>query len=155
MRHDARLIAESDLRIVQRPALGNKDLALDHVVAGHFLGDGVFDLDARVDLDEIECAAVGIDEKFHRSGVVEAHGPADGESGVEDALAQVRIQIDRRRDLDDLLMAALERAIALIEVDETAVFIAEQLHFDMASAGDVFFENTSAMPNAVPASRRA
>ena len=33
--------------------------ALDDVEAGHLLGDGVLDLDARVDLDEVELARVG------------------------------------------------------------------------------------------------
>ncbi len=140
MRDDLALIAQADLRIAQRQAAGDEDLTLDHVVAGHFLGDGVLDLDARIDLDEVEGAAVGIDEELDGAGVVQAHGPADGQGGVEDALPQGRIEVQRRRDLDDLLMAALQRAIALEEVDEIAVLVAEQLHFDVTGAGDVFFQ---------------
>ena len=80
-----RLIAQADLRIGQRPALGDEDLRLDHVEAGDLLGDGVLDLDARIDLDEVELAAVDIDEELDGAGVVEPHGPADGQGGVEDA----------------------------------------------------------------------
>ena len=39
---------------------------------------------------------------------------------------------DRRRLLDDLLVAALQRALALAEVDEVAVAVAEDLHLDVA-----------------------
>ncbi len=43
-----------------RPPPGDADLRLDDVDAGHLLGDGVLDLDARIDLDEVEFAGVGI-----------------------------------------------------------------------------------------------
>ena len=49
-------------------------------------------------------------------------------------------QVDARRDLDDLLVAALHRAVALPEVDEVAVRVAEDLHFDVLGAGDVAFD---------------
>ena len=38
----------------------------------------------------------------------------------------------RRRLLDDLLVAPLDRAVALEEVDDVAVGVAEHLHLDMA-----------------------
>ena len=47
-----------------------------------------------------------------------------------------RVEIRGRGDLDDLLMPALHRAIALEEVDEIAVLVAEQLHFDVRGALD-------------------
>ena len=117
-----------------------EDLALHHVVAGHLLGDGVFDLNARIDLDEVELAGVGVDEELDGGGVVEPDGPADGQRRVEDALPQGRVEVRRRGDLDDLLVAALDGAVALEEVDEAAVPVAEQLHFDVAGAADELFE---------------
>ena len=39
---------------------GDPDLRLDQIDAGDALGDGVLDLDARIDLDEVELAGVGI-----------------------------------------------------------------------------------------------
>ena len=51
---DRVLVGQADLRVRQRLALGDQDLALDQVDAGDHLGDGVLDLDARVDLDEVE-----------------------------------------------------------------------------------------------------
>ena len=67
-------------------------------------------------------------------------GPADGQGGVEDAPPQGRVEVGGRRDLDDLLMAPLHGAIALEEVDQVAVLVAEQLHFDVAGAADELFE---------------
>ena len=49
-------------------------------------------------------------------------------------------RFEGRGDLDDLLMAALHGAIALEQVDQVAVLVAQQLHLDVAGAGDVFFE---------------
>ena len=45
--------------------------------------------------------------------------------------AHARIEVRRRGDLDDLLMPPLHRAIALEQMDEVAVLVAEQLHFDV------------------------
>ncbi len=47
---------------------------------------------------------------------------------------------DGGRDFDDLLMAALHGAIALVEMEDVAVAIAEDLDFDVAGAADVAFE---------------
>jgi hypothetical protein len=44
------------------------DLRLDDVDAGHLLGDGVLDLDARVHLDEVELARVHIHQELDRAG---------------------------------------------------------------------------------------
>src|SRR5690606_15688666 len=50
-------------------ALGDADLRAHDVDAGHRLGDGVLDLNARIDLDEIELAGVGILQELDRAGV--------------------------------------------------------------------------------------
>ena len=50
------------------------------------------------------------------------------------------VQADGGGDFDDFLVAALHRAIALVQVDDVAVVVAENLHFDVLGAGNVFFE---------------
>ena len=72
-RHPA-LIAQADFRIAQRQSLGDEDLTFDHIVAGHFLGDGMLDLNARIDLDKVEIAALHIDKKLDGAGIVQMHG---------------------------------------------------------------------------------
>ncbi len=124
VRADVGLVAQANLRIAERPALRDLDLALDDVVAGDLFGDGMFDLDARIDLDEVELAGLGIDQELDGAGVVEPDGPADGEGSVENALPQLRVKGRSGGDLDDLLMPALHGAIALEEMDEVAVAVA-------------------------------
>src|ERR1051325_7826240 len=128
--HDLRLIPQADLRIAQRPALRDEDLRLDQIVAGDLLGDSVLDLNARIDLDEVELAGIDIEEELDGGRVVDAGGPADGEGGVPERLADLVVEVRRRRQFDDLLMAALQRAVALEEMDQTAMLIAEELDLD-------------------------
>src|SRR5829696_1439647 len=98
------------LRHRQRLAGGDADLPLDEVDAGHDLGDGVLHLQAGVHLQEEELAVL-VDE-LDGAGVVvtDGLGGLDGgrTHGVLDAVGQSR----RRRLLDQLLVAALGRAVA-------------------------------------------
>ena len=80
---------------------GDADLRLDEVDAGDFLGDGMLDLQARVDLDEV-VPAVLVEEELDRAGVGVAGVLAEANGVGEQPVAQVRIQVGRRRDLDDL-----------------------------------------------------
>ena len=80
-----RVAVEPDLRLrrhargrrADRLAFEDVDLRLDDVDAGDLLGDGVLDLDARIDLDEVELAGVGIHQELDRAG-------ADIVGGVRD-----------------------------------------------------------------------
>ena len=52
----------------------------------------MLDLNARVDLDEKKLAAILIEKKLDRPGVIEMHGPAHGESRFEYPLSFKRLQ---------------------------------------------------------------
>ena len=54
-------------------------------------------------------------------------------------LAGLFIQERRRRFFDDFLVAALNGAFALAQIDHIAVLIAQHLNFDMARIGDELF----------------
>ena len=140
MRRDLRLIAEADLRVGQRHALGDQDLTANDVEAGDHLGDGVLDLDARVDLDEVELAGVGID----RNSTVPALSSPTARPTAR-AASRMRWRSSSSRfgagaSLDDLLVPPLDRAVALEQVDEVAVPVAEELHLDVPCALDELFE---------------
>ena len=60
---------------------------------------------------------------------------ADGDGA--DRCAQVRRHAGRGRFLDHFLVAALERAIALAEMNDVAVCVGEHLDLDVAGLGDV------------------
>src|SRR5699024_9661376 len=57
--------------------------------------------------------------------------PREGDGVGAYALAQRLVEVWRRCLLDDLLVAALQRAIALVEVDDLAERIRKHLHLDV------------------------
>ena len=70
-----RVAAEDDVFLAKRQRLagGDLDLLLDQIDAGDHLGDGMFDLDACVDLDEVEIV-VRVDQELACAGVDVADG---------------------------------------------------------------------------------
>jgi hypothetical protein len=59
-----------------------------------------------------------------------ASGERDGVGA--DPVAQLGVEVRGGRDLDHLLVAALHRAVALVEVDDVALGVGEDLHLDVA-----------------------
>ena len=144
---DARLkrVSASGARAVeaqlgQRRSGRDLNLRLDEIDVECFLGDGVLDLQAGIGLDEGEPGVVrrigGVDEELERAEAVVSRLARDPSRRADDPLAQARRQRRAGRDLDQLLVAALDRAFALAEVDEAAVPVAKDLDLDVARAGD-------------------
>ncbi len=127
-------------RLGQRLALGDHDLGLHDVDAGHFLGDGVFDLHAGVHLDEVELAGIHIHQELDGARAFVIHMRADLASQFADLLALCFGQIGRGRTFHDLLVAALHGTVALEQVVDVALLVAEDLHLDMARAKDHLFK---------------
>ena len=94
----------------------------------------MFDLNARIHLDEVELAGVDVFEEFDGAGVLIADRAADRERIAVQFVAARLAQEQRRRALDDLLMAPLHRAVAFEEMHQVAVRIGEDLHFDVTRA---------------------
>ena len=107
------------LRGELRPA---RDLELEphEVEARDRLGHRVLDLEPRVHLEEEELAR-GREQELDGTGVLVADRLARGDGGLADRLAERRADGRARRLLDDLLVAALDRALALVEVDDAPV----------------------------------
>src|SRR5439155_11051507 len=62
-----------------------------------------------------------------------------------------RLRYDGRGGLlDDLLVAALQRALALAEVHDVAVAVAEDLHFDVARALDPLLDDDAVVTERGP-----
>jgi hypothetical protein len=120
-------------------AAGDVNLRLDDVDAGDLLGHGVLDLDARIDLDEVEGAGVGIHQELDRAGAAITH-VLPILSVAASSWRAGRRQIRGGRALDDLLVAALHGAVALEQMHQIAMGIAEDLHLDMAGALHQLFQ---------------
>ena len=91
----------------------------------------MLDLHAGVHLEEVE-AAVGVEQELHGAGVGVANRPCRGERRRRHLRAQAGRQRGAGCLLDDLLMPALDRTLALAEVDQMAVAVAEDLDLDVA-----------------------
>src|SRR5260221_10439318 len=84
--------------------------------------------------------AVLVVEDLHRAGVPvpDRRRPAGGQLAHLHALR--RGQDGARRLLDELLVVSLHRALALAQVHDVALAVAEELDLDVARAGDVLLE---------------
>ena len=117
-----------DLQL-DRLARGNAQLQLDDVEPCHLLGDRVLDLDPAVQLEEVDVGAV--DQELGRAGALVADRLRERDGAGGDPRPGGRVEADRGRLLDQLLMAALDRAVPRAENGDAAG-VSEQLRLDMA-----------------------
>ena len=108
----------------QLVARGDADLLLHDVDARDHLGDGVLHLHAGVHLHEEEVAAL-VQQELDGAGVEVADGLGGLHGGVADALAQGRVEGRAGALLDELLVAALDGALALAQVHDVAEEVAQ------------------------------
>ncbi len=127
-----RVAAHRDVALREGELLagGDADLHLHDVDAGHQLGHRVLDLHAGVHLDEVELAVLVQELEGARAAV--AHLLAGGGAAVAHALDQAARDAGRRRFLDDLLVAALHRAVAFAQPDGVLVLVGQHLDLDVA-----------------------
>ena len=111
--------------------LRDANLRLDQIDAGDGLGHRMLHLDARVDLDEKEIARVRVHQELDGAGASVPGMAADGQRRPGEAGPLFVVEIGRRRPFHDLLVAALDRAVALEQMTEITVMIAEDLDFHM------------------------
>src|SRR5713226_2244417 len=110
----------------QRLAGRERDLQFDQVDAGDELGDRVFDLQARVHLDEVVVAA-RINEELDRADILVANRGHTG-AGYAPHLESPFVAQERRRALfDHLLVSTLDTALALTQVHDVALSIGGDL----------------------------
>ena len=123
------------LRDGDRLAEGDPHLLAHEVDAGDHLGHRVLDLDARVHLHE-EVVAVRGQQTLDRPGRAVARRARRVDADRADARAELVVHRRGRRLLDELLMAALDGAVALAQVDDVAVRVGEYLHLDVPRIDD-------------------
>ncbi len=137
MHRDVRLGGQVDLRAVQSEVLRDLDLAAHDIDASHHLGDGMLHLNAWIHFDEIPAAGVGIHQEFDSSSVSVSGGFGERDGGVGERRSDGRSERNGGRYFDNFLIAALDRAIALEQVQDIAVMIGQDLDFYVAGAPDV------------------
>ncbi len=123
----------------QRFALRDGELRDHDVEPGHHLGHRMLDLEAGVHLQEVEVAG-GVEQELAGAGVGVPDRLRRRHGRRAHAAAELRRDHRRWRLFDDLLMAALERALALAERNDPAVVIAENLDLDVPRTFDELLE---------------
>ena len=136
------------LRERERLARGDADHLLDQVQPGDALGDRVLDLQPGVHLEEVE-ALVLADHEFDRAGALVVHGLGERDRLLAHGLAGGVADEGRRRFLDHFLVAALDRALALPQVDAVAVRVAQHLDLDVARLLDELLDEDAVVAEAV------
>ena len=126
-------MARAKTKIGEPRAGRDSELRLHQIDAVNLLGDRMFDLKARIGLDEHECVCVqrGRDQKFERAKPAIMRRPRHAQSRIAESAAQRARQMRARRRLDDFLAAALNGAFALPEMGDRLP-VSNHLHFDMA-----------------------
>ncbi len=66
---DPGLLGDAGFRLADAVTLGDADLRLDDVDPGNLFGHRMLDLDARIDLDEIELAGIGVHQELDGTGM--------------------------------------------------------------------------------------
>ena len=112
----------------------------DEIDAEHAFGYRMFDLQARIDLEEIEFVAGVVIDEFDRACRAVVNGGAERFRCGQHARPRGRGKIGRWCFLDDFLVASLQRAVALAEGHHLAAAIAENLHLDVTRVVDAAFE---------------
>jgi hypothetical protein len=139
--------AQHRVVVAQLLALGDPKLLADEVDTGDLLGDGVLDLQSGVDLQERDQPVLP-DEELARASADVAGLLHDLLRSVVQ-LRQLRVGEERGgRLLDDLLIAALQRAVACGDHHHVAVTVGQDLRLDVPRLVEV------ALDEALPAAER-
>src|SRR5713226_3712989 len=120
-------------------AARHAELLDDQVEPGRLLGHGVLDLEPRVHLEEVG-APRGVHEELEGPGVHVADRLRPRDGGAREPLLHGGRQARRRRLLHELLVTALDRALALVQVEDRAGGVAEDLDLHVARALEVLLD---------------
>ena len=104
---------------------------------GHELGHRMLDLEARVQLHEVE-AALWAEEELEGAGVPVPRCRHARSTAASISSRSARRDRRRGRFLDQLLVTALDRALALAERENAALPVREDLHLDVTAGTSAF-----------------
>ena len=122
----------------ERGARCQRELDVDEVDTGDLLGHGVLDLEARVRLHEERLSAVS-EQKLESADTDETCGAGERAGRLDQAVSDGLREIRSGGELDELLVTALEGAVALPQVPDRAGRIGDDLDLDVARSLDQAF----------------
>ena len=131
--------AHGKVRHRHRFSCRNPELLTNEVNARHQFGDRMFDLNAGVHLEEMEGAVI-LHEEFDRPCPDVIHRLCGGDGSLSHALTLFVVDDRARRLFEHLLMAALDAALSLAQVNGGAVCVGQDLYFDVTRPPQQAFE---------------
>ena len=137
---------EVDILLLGRQglSLGDPNLPLHQIEPGDTLGHWMLNLQPGVHLQKVKFAT-GVQQKLHRAGADIVHRPGRLHRGLTHGLPQLRRHHRTGGLLHHLLMATLQRAISLAQMNDVAVGVGENLHLDVTGALHQTFQNKIAI----------
>ena len=123
----------------QRHARGDLDLRAHEVEPQSLLGDRVLDLQPGVHFEKVKVLAF-VQKELDRSRTDVADGARRLDGRPSHSLAQAGVERRARRLFENLLVPALDAALALEEVDDASKPIAEDLKLDVARPLEIALE---------------
>jgi hypothetical protein len=129
--------------VLERATLCEAELLAHEVDAGDLLGDRVLDLEAGVHLEEGD-GAVLADEELAGAGADVADLAEDRLRRLVEGAILLLGEERRRCLLDELLVAALQRAVTRGDDDDVAVLVGEALRLDVARLVEVLLDEALA-----------
>ena len=142
---DVLLAGDADFGVTQRLARGDQQLGAHQIHARNHFGDGVFHLDAGVHFDEV-VVPLAVHQEFHCAGVDKAHRLGDLHCVGAQGVAHLLIHRKGGGELHYLLETALQGAVALVEMDDVAVSVGQNLHLDVFGLLKKFFDEDTVVP---------
>ena len=126
-------------RLAAQPAAGGDvELQRDEVEPGGALGDRVLDLQAGVHLEEVEPAVVvGEELDRARTDVADRRAAASAAANSCSRMPSTRSTSGEGASSIDLLVPALDGALAFADRPHRAVGVGEDLHLDVPAGGEV------------------
>ena len=133
------LAFDIDLRVLEFITLCNTYLGLNQVTHGHQLGHSMLNLNTRIDFDEIKTPTF-VHKEFYGSGIYIINRFSNFQCVATKFLTFLLCQIERWCNFNNFLMATLNRAVPLVEVNQITVLVAKNLDFNMFRVFNIFFK---------------
>ena len=116
----------------------NTQLPFHQIEGSDGLRHRMFHLQACIHFQKIKAAILR--DEFYRTGALILHGLGSGHRGGTHGVPHFSTDARRGRFFNHLLVAALGRAITFKQMHRIAVAIAKHLHFNMARAFQIAFD---------------
>ena len=115
------------------------NLQVDQIESGDQLGHGMLHLQACVHLEEIEILLL-VNQELDGTSICIVRGSRHPNRDLAHTAPHLGIDDRRRRFFQHLLMATLQRTLALPQVNRMTMLVGQNLHFNVPRIDDRFFD---------------